>query len=895
MKKSVALKLTAFIILTCLFADLLSAPACFMTAGAEANDYDYILKTFDENAYVMFGEEVKENYCEFMDGCSMGITDASNEFYNEKSTELSMDGRKFYKDNYANVRISDSFYEKGDNEFLVSVVYYDYGPSEGRFYFEYFPEGEDKEKRITVVKSGKIQDWFVKTFYISNADLGRCFDSGANVRLVTGAWNLFKKLEIVNISALKREQKAARATLASEKRDSLIRMGILENDHEAFYDKSLNESCNVKDAHMLLNIISGKNPSENLNQYSADETITQGKLLELYMGVLGLKAEGADICGYAKNTGLTYEEDLFLCNDAPATNYNLLALANNALLFTRSDQRSFAADLIDVGILNHRAVCMSGEEKLIAAVFRTPQPCPCEPILDNETGQTYYSMTIYGLPTMRPYVTTQSWTEDGKRLLCSLVSGSAFLYDIQTETLTYVDKIVTEGERLQATIGKDDYIYYSKKQDGEYSIWRADANADGITPELVTNAPAMSWISVPQISNDCNYISVDFTDNAHAFSKPGERTFARYSIKEDKWEVYTHTFDYANVLTHNQVNPQYPDILSFSHEVEGSGIASVYELLDRMWVFDCNTKEAKCIYKQGVRETDGTVIQGATHEVWSNSGEYMYFINYSIDGQRNIGLTPSAVRFNRDGSHRQYYYDSKCFAYQYQHLYASDDDKYIIADGNYIVLISTETNEHFPIAHFVWNNGKSHPYQAHPVIARNRYIVSWGAADDTGLLTVRWFDFTKLASNTAEGAHYSVNEYIDRASYKGLDCESKETTVNGKRALFAKSGKALYLDINDELIDTDNGKVKLSFDYFDNSIQPIRITYTSGVKTDNDCWRVFDAEKSVQRSNTRTWKHCEIIIDSGNFENIGKYETDIRIDGECSDVYIADITAEIPE
>ena len=132
---------------------------------ADTKAYDYILNTFEENAYVLFGIELKQYHCVFYDGIAKGITDETNEFYCENSTELGIDGRKFYKDNYASVKITEDFYEKGDTEFLVSVAYYDYGPSEGRFYFEYFPTGSENSKRVTVVKSGAVQDWFVKTFY----------------------------------------------------------------------------------------------------------------------------------------------------------------------------------------------------------------------------------------------------------------------------------------------------------------------------------------------------------------------------------------------------------------------------------------------------------------------------------------------------------------------------------------------------------------------------------------------------------------------------------------------------------------------------------------------------------------------------------------------------------
>lgn len=875
--------------ITVLTAIAVILPQGIALGETDTGEYDYILNTFEENAYVMFGKEIKQNHCQYYDGIAKGITDTANEFYCENSTELGMDGRKFYKDNYASVKITEDFYEKGDSEFLVSVAYYDYGPSEGRFYFEYFPQGSENTKRVTIVKSGAVQDWFVKTFYINDADLQRYFESGANVRLVTGAWNLFKKIDIVNVSKLKREKKAARATLASSKRDSLIKMGILKGENESFLDKNLNESCSLYDAKRLVNIICGRREDKGLVASDKTTKIKQGNLLKQFGEAAGVRFTGSDICVKAKEKGLSFDEDLFLSDDAYATNYNLLALANNALLYARPNQTSLATDLFDAGILNGASVCASGEEKLMAAVFRTPQPCPYEVLSDNETGQSFKNMNIYGLPTMRPYVTTQSWTADGKRFLCSLFSGSMFLYDTENQTLKYIDASVTEVQRLHAMMATDDYVYYLKKKDGEFSIWKADINADGITPELVTEAPPLSWISVPQVSNDCNYISVDYTDNAHAFSKPGDRTFARYNVRDKKWEVYVHNFSYGNVLTHNQVNPEYPNLLSFCHEIEGSGLSSPYEILDRMWIFDCDTKEAKCMYAQGVREeNEKLVLQGATHEVWSNDGNYMYFINYSVDSQYDVGLTPSAVRFNLDGSHRQYYYNSLCPTYGYQHLYATTDNKFIVADGNYIVLISTETNEHFPITHFVWNMGKSHPYQAHPVIARNRYIVSWGAADDYGLLGVRWFDFSELAAKKAKGGRYDAGENVERVSYSGLDCES-----TGGEVMSAKGGRSLYLNIKEDFLDTDDGGIKFSFDYLDNAIQPISVVYTSGVKSDNDRWRVFDAQREIKRDGSNQWKHAEIIIESGNFENIGAYSSDIKINAACSRVYIKNIKAEL--
>ncbi len=880
MKKSGTL---IYIMLVCLLANMIfSAQIAYGEDGgaADNSEYEYFLNSSDENAYVLFGEKIRQNNCSFLDGASYERT---NPLYNEVSVEKSLDGRKFYKENYASINIDKDFYEEGDREFLVSIVYYDYGPNEGRFHFDYFTN-DKTSKRISLVKSGKVQDWFVKTVYIDDADFGGRFDEGGNIRLASNVYNLFKKVEIVNISRLKREKKAARiSALTSAKRESLINMRVIDANDEITLDKNLYKNCTLYDARRMLNKICGK--TENISPEDKAVTLTQGELIKLYAKTAKIKCEESDVCKWADSVGLTTNEDLLFRDDAAATNYNLMGIVYDTFVFESDEHKSLLENLIGTGFFDGFADAID-DEKFLAKWYRIPKKCPYKTITDNETGQTYYYMNINGNPTWRTYVTAQSWTSDGKSFVCSLADGEMFLYNIETQMLTYIDKASTEVERLHATIGTDDYIYYIKKEGGSYSIWRADSKT--LKPEFVTKGPGIAIYCV-QLSNDCNYLSVESDSNT--------MRFARYSIKEDRWDIYSHTFDYSPVLTHAQINPQYPRLMCFSHEL--LNISWLF-LTDRMWVFDCDTGQAKNVFKQGTNEQLGTTLQYVSHELWSNNGEYLYGI--APDARKNmsdlgasasvmVGNTPFAFRVNKDGSHRQYYFNGMNQIYNYNHVYPSGDDKFLIADGDYVVLISTETNEHFPIASFVLSNKRQHPYQAHPVVARNQYKVSWGGTDKDDVLGVLWFDFTKMTENKAKGGHYPAGDYVKRVSYGGLDCESAETTKYGKSCITAKSGKSVYLDIDEGLIDTDNGSLKLSFDYFDNGNQPIVITYTSGVNTDNDRYRIFDAEKRIKRRNTNTWKHCEIVIDSGNFENIGEYSTDIKIKGECSDVYIKNISA----
>ncbi|MBQ7901315.1 MAG: hypothetical protein IJ365_05050, partial [Clostridia bacterium] len=75
-------------------------------------------------------------------------------------------------------------------------------------------------------------------------------------------------------------------------------------------------------------------------------------------------------------------------------------------------------------------------------------------------------------------------------------------------------------------------------------------------------------------------------------------------------------------------------------------------------------------------------------------------------------------------------------------------------------------------------------------------------------------------------------------------------------------------------------------------IQPLVITYTSGVKQDNDHLNVENAEKRIARKGTNKWKKAEIVIDSGNFEDIGNYDSDLNIRGLCTTAYIRNVAAE---
>lgn len=882
-------KILSIAVLICM---LISICAFSSTASADNNATDTdIFKGSSENAYVLLDKQTEENKCEFLDGMEMNISDTSHPLYNEVSQELGVNGRKFYAGNLLSVKLDKDFAAEGDYEFLITIVYYDYGPKQGRFFLEYFDEAGNQQTK-TIIKPGNIQRFNAETVYINSMDTKRTIgDVGATFQIRTNGQNLFKKVEVINLSKFKREGKSLselKVMPSDTSLDELVSLGIFDESMQKYFSENMSENVTVENAYKVLSVLSGNNTfPEN---HGGSDTITQGKLLEMYLSALDIAPgeKGAVECALEK--GLADKSDLFYSDDITACNYNIVELAYNALYFVKADGTSMLEGLLQKNFFSEQI--LKSDESLIALTYKYPKKLEYQTIRENETGQTYYYMNIHNIPTIRTYITAQSWTNDGKSFVCGFQSGRMFVYNTETQMLTYIDQ-TTASTQLNAVVGTDDYLYYVKTDaEGNQGLWKANLKEAPIKPEFITGTVHSYGLGLVHITNDCKYISAEM----YAPGNTRESISGRYSIDEKKWVTYRQpSFEISPARTHDIINPEYPNIISFCHEITG---VSAYNIYDRIWQLDLDTMTAYNVFKQGIRQGMGTTaIQGATHEIWSVNGEYMYFITYDMREYLidPIGASPAVVRFDKDGSHRKYYYTEDSVIHENKHCAPSGDDKYVVADGDYVVIISTETWETFPISRYEWNGKSSHPYHGHAVIARNHYKVNWGGQDKYGMLGVKWFDFTELVSSQAKGGHYNMGENVNRASYQGLECESSVTNIKGRDAVCAKGGKSIFVDISEELIDTDNGKIKLSFDYLDNGVMPIDIVYTSGVVTDNDRYRIFDNKKSITRTGTGNWKHAEIIIESGNFEDIGKFNTDLKINGQSAYVYLSNVKASVVE
>ena len=883
-KKITSLVLSALMMLN--FAGQINTVSA---ADPEADNpaYTYIMTDAEDSAYVYLGETIESKDMEFIDGMSLGITDQKDPYYNELVTLDGLYARKQYNANSAYFKVSDKFYNEGDNEFLFSLVFYDFGPSRGTFYLEYHTVDGDT-KTVTLIKPGTNPGWAVKTICVDDIDLSKTYDNGATVRIINGAYNAFKKFEVVNVSKAKREKtNPSIVCLGSEMRTKLEDLYIIKEADERFTNQQLSKPCTSYDAQTLKNIISGTDAPVSASL--KNQTMTQGELIKTYMQALNLsKNEDESYVDAANRWGFINANGFFIHDDAPATNFNLMGITYSALAYENGKGDMLLKNIIANGYYEKIDVASIEDDAFQYAYYLQPRFLPYQTIFDNTTGRKFKYINLFGADMMRGYLNTNSWLPDGSGFVCGTTTGHFYLYDINTQMLTYLDQGKEDTKKLPVTVGLNGWVYYIKIENNIYNIWRIHPRTH--EKEKVFSMPKGVTVDYLNVTNDGRYIAPEGHDNGYVLERPKDTTaIIRLDVEEQKLEYRYYSFPYSNYVNHFQVNPVYPDIMGFSHETV-TATHTYGQMLDRCNIMDFTTGEV-IKYNQG--DYGNTfAVQLVTHEIWSFDGEHRYFCSWATDKTKDSGTMPAVVRINKDGTHRQYYAATVPLGGA-NHATVSGDEKMICFDQSVVALIATETHQVFPVvttAPII--AGQGHPYHPHPHVSYTGNLASWGHVHN-GVLGIAWIDYTDILENeVAKGGRYEFGEDVSYVSYKGIECESKLTTKAGKECLTAKPDKEIFFDINSDIVDTDNDAVKITFDYYDNSTKPLIITYSKGVEEVNDAWKYFNKTINVKRTGTNKWKTTEIIIDCGNFENIGKFETDFKIKGDGLSPYITNVRVE---
>ena len=814
-------------------------------------------------------------------------------------------------------------YSAEDTEFLLSVVYYDYSDSEESFSLEYHKK-DGSLATAEFQNTGRTEGWAVSTVGLNDIDLTKKYTSdGFTLRIVKNGDVLLGKVEFINLSAQKKNGAVNTTCLGNKKILSLHKMNVPSKNASTFDGAVLGNQCTKYDMMLMYNLCTGQ-PDASIPVDYKKEYVTQGELAEKFLEIFEI-SPGNDALTSATDAGLIETVDYFLYESAPATYYNLACLSYNCIAYDPtpldgSNELPVFKTMLESKILDglgYEGVCALENEAMHDTFVYGVKKYPYTVMTDGMHGEknTFGFVSYFGSTLYRPYFSIQQFSRDGKSFICTVQmvengvgKNTHFLYSYNTETQTfrYIDTI---NNANGCVMGDDDNVYYVRRVrdgHGQFDIYRSPLDGSK-EPEFVYRFRDVMWLSMIHLTNDCRYLSMEtnMEPGIKMYDYPaGTKPIVRVDLENKNDDVYTYYgFNYSNNLNHIQINPVYEDLIFFAHETVDTEGYFYTDIHNRANIVNVETGEVNSV-NPGLMENSNSALLFFTHENWSYNGKYLYMTN--LKGYDEYGPLNGIVRVDKDGTHRRFF-DNRALRGTGEggwgvggvHTYPSGDDRYFALDGSWVSLMSAETNQVYPICETP-ESWRGHPYHAHPTIARHKYVMNWGMTDENGVLGISWFDFSHLdKTKLATGGRYKFGDCVENVRYSesryyapALPCDVSEMTfMDGRKALYAKSGKNIYFDINEDIVDGVNESVKITFDYYGTSANPIVLTYTKGAENANDLCRHENMTKEIPSSASYSWKTAEVIIESGNFEDIGTYGTDFYINGG-KETYVSNVKVE---
>lgn len=905
-------------LIVCIFAMLCIVFAIGSVSAAingEPTTAQDIAKITDTNAYIYFENEFRGSNMTAVDGLKQGITDANDANWSEYSSENGVTGRKVYKANFVNMNLDSAYYDKSDSEFVVTIYFYDYGPSIGYFHLDY-NSIESDSKRISIQKTGANPGWHKVMLYITDASFRGALPGGADLRLANNAYNLYAKVEVTNVSRAKKN--GVELSAFNQNNISLLaECGLYGNTQGFDYSANITR----KDAlYVMLGnlgltskikrdalISSGPYPDGDIyidyaikngiasgpqSAFRPNDYITVRELLTFYVRALGYDDGKAysDIESYAKDAGFITAADMIYLMDKPATKSQMAAIIFNSLVIEhKTTKERPSTSLYLNGKISYENLSKINQGAALEALYNTPQKHPADTIIDKTSGRTIKIMNLPKSGTVRPYVTNQQFTTDGSRfIVADQANGIMYEYNIHDETLHYLDRVTMSGTGY-AHITSNNVVFYGKSQT---EIWKMDLNT--YKKELVSVVPNERKITGLQATDDGKYLTCFWYEQDSEDDWVGQtnriRIVPRLNVETGEWDTSTivKVFDSESYphVGHPIMNPKYDNLVMFCHE------GTTQYVHDRIWLGDFDTGETKNLFVQATRPDDKVITGEPTgHEVWSLDGEYVYFIKYPMFGT-NVGISGMA-RITKDGINREYVNNE----YLYWHCYGSPDNKWMVADTQEkdatakVVLASTETYESVILADFALpKRTPDHPYQPHPVFSQDGNYINWQMINPLrdNVLGCAWMDISDIRANGPQGGRFKLNDTVSYPSYTGGINYVQKTNADGVEAVVIPKGNGLYANVDDKLIFDENTSVKVSITYLDNAEGKINVYYTSGIKTTDDLCNRENMVTTITTKGTNKWVTEEFALSDINMANGCKFVTDLRIEATM-DITVSDI------
>ncbi len=874
----------------------------------------------ENNAYVVMGETVKRNHIQYVDGYEAGITDQNDPGYSEPFEMDGVLGRRVYKTNYMNFVLDKDYYQPGDCKFMVIITFYDFGPSEGYFHFDY-SNNKGETSRVSVLKPGVVPKWRTTRIVIEDADFTNVIDGAYNIRLVSNLYNAFAKIELVNISVAERSdeyidlgsansiqaealdsinmmegENGAPATSGLEKkitRGDLIKMLIKAFTKE---DEALKENniCSFTDvaADLAPYIAYGEKigmiTGSGGGKFNPDEYATPRQMLTFMMRYLGITDDSLYENAYelGKELGFVKNMDLVLYPDGPLSRDNYAAVFYNGSMITSNiTGNTILLDNVLEGVFTEEMAMNTGIKEIMAYRFMAPRKIPKMTLVDETSGRTYYHMNFNGLQAIRTYFHQQSWNEEEtKFIIGNKETGAMYEYDINTEMLRFLDYCVVETV-FYAEVVENDQIYY-EKDDG--SFWHydwnthqkrkiADRHPDSLTPTCLFS---VTWdgkyiATMMQINEG----EAGYVNGVHRY-----KTAVRLNTETGEWDgIFYREFNDTPAypsIGHPIINPQNPEISMFCHE------GTTDYIPDRIWLGNYETGETWNLFKQGIYPGGIMTTECTGHEMWQFDGEHVIFVKYpraTNDGKSGL------ARVSLDGTEVEYFNGD----YTFWHITTNRKGDWLASDmqGEYIgvAMVNTKSYDSHFLVKCKRGPNNNHPYQPHPTLSWRGNMLSWQQCVEGMVVGCSWMDVSDLNNTDYEGGITEYSENLSYINYKNTRFEVESVTAAGEQCLKAAQNRSIYFDIHDDVIRTPEGDVEIELTYLDNCMVPLEVVYTNTTKEATNYGNFEDKTIEIARNGTGKWKTARVRLNNASLEDSCSHLTDFAIRGQYSDCYVKDI------
>ena len=877
----------------------------YAVSGQNPNVRDNVVLTPNEtSAYVLFGETITGRYMKYNDGREQGIASPDDPLWNE---DFEMDGivaRKFYVPNYVNLSFEESFCEPTDSRFLISLTYYDFGPSPGTISINYMDQ-YGNSKTASVTKPAEYVGWRTDSFYLSDAAFRNGMEYGASMCIRQGAYNAFKLIDVINIDALERQggstEKLTFPAVSRVLERALVATNLYCDVDSKGNHLALNDT--VTRAEALLSILKTTGnekavetaiPSQKFNdvEESLAKALTVAEQLELVsvpedgcfrpkdeitvreLAVLWLryfKVEDENIYENAQKLmqekNLTNPQDLLVVYDRSAMRDNLVSVSYRALWQKRTgEEYPLASNLFDKGLFNKEDIKEANTKEFKSVEYMKPTKASVKNINMAKAGRSVEYVDFYGEQLVLPYVTSQCMNVAGTKMIVGNPARSAmYEYDLVNKTMRYLDQ-VSVGSEMNAIVTKEDVIFYEK----DAGLWRMDWNTYEAKKVVDAIYQTMS------VSDDGKWMSgykYDSVLKQQVVPLMNLETGEEMQLEPGFEELYP----FSMGAGHCQVNPVHTNLISFCNENTTEGKNTC-----RMWIADFDTKTWFNEFPQAsaIPNSKGALTgEIMTHEIWSADGDWVYACKGGMELNYVRG-TYGVVRIDRFGKNKEYLGT----ALAANHCYPSEDHNWVVADSANrnpmtIEIINTRTYESTIIAHLTpWQT--AHPWHPHPRMSRDGRIATWQMGLSRNHVGVGIEDISDITYAEVIGGREPYTENLDLVSYEKAVSHVTRGEYNGMEdCIIVESGKTCYFDFDDEKEEIQGNSMTVEVSYYDEGYQPIELLYTSVDESDEDLANIMDSSKPLKRKNTKKWITTVVTIDDIDISNRGNFRTDVAFRG----------------